>query len=83
VRRPTSVGFREPKILDLASIAWVWFAALLVGTVSGFIHTDRGSGAETWTQWIIPIGAIVLAVRFTEWWPDEYQRRHVQTAPEG
>jgi len=56
---------------------------LLVGTVSGFIHTDRESGAETWTQWIIPIGAIVLAVKFTEWWPDEYQRRHVQTAPEG
>jgi hypothetical protein len=65
------------------TIAWVWFAALLVGTVSGFIHTDRGSGAETWTQWIIPIGAIVLAIKFTEWWPDEYQRRHALSAPEG
>ena len=59
-----------------STIAWVWFFALLVGTATSFIPTDLGSTAETWTQWIIPVGAIVLAVKFTEWWPAEYQRRH-------
>jgi hypothetical protein len=63
------------------TIAWVWFLALLVGTASGFIRTHVGSDAETWTQWIIPIGAIVVAIKFTEWWPDEYQRRHPTEAP--
>lgn len=64
------------------TIAWVWFFALLIGTATAFIRTDPHSSAETWTQWIIPIGAIVIAIKFTEWWPDEYQRRHPVEVPD-
>jgi hypothetical protein len=64
------------------TIAWAWFFALLIGTATGFIRTRSGSDAETWTQWIIPIALIVIAVKFTEWWPDEYQRRHPSGADE-
>jgi hypothetical protein len=58
------------------TIAWVWFAALLVGAASSAVPTDHGSTAEAITQWGVPIVAVVLAIKFSAWWPDEYQRRH-------
>ena len=58
------------------TIAWAWFAALAVGAVSSLVPTDHDTTAEAITQWAVPIGAVVAAIKFTAWWPDEYDRRH-------
>jgi len=42
------------------------------------VATDRAirpGTNEVWWNWIIPIGAFVVAVKFTTWYPD-YLRGH-------
>jgi hypothetical protein len=52
-------------------ITAVWAAALVANFIVGYI----GDGPlhqpnNIWTNWIIPIGLIVLAIKFTGWYPD-------------
>jgi hypothetical protein len=60
-------------------ITGVWTAVLIVIAIVGYI----GDGPlhqpdNVWTNWIIQIGLIILAVRFTEWYPDYATERHEQ-----
>jgi hypothetical protein len=57
-------------------ITFAWVLAFVVQAVCGWIADgpmDEPNNA--WVGWIIPIAAIVLAVRFTEWYPDVVRAR--------
>jgi hypothetical protein len=62
---------REPKILDLASIGWFVIIEVVAYTSSA---SDLGHYAQPASSAALTL--IVLAVKFTDWWPDEYRRRH-------
>ncbi|GAA4985813.1 hypothetical protein [Kitasatospora paranensis] len=54
----------------------VWGLAFLVAAVAGLygdlvLHDPN----ELWTGWVIQIGAIILALRFTDWYPDVVRAR--------
>jgi hypothetical protein len=52
-------------------ITAVWTGAFLVSAISGFIgDAILDDSNNMWTGWIIQIGAIIVAIRFTEWYPD-------------
>jgi len=52
-------------------ITWVWVAAFAVMAASGLVADGPlNDPGNVWLGWVIPIGAIVLAVRFTDWYPD-------------
>lgn len=53
------------------TITWVWTAAFVIMAIAGWI----GDGPldepnNVWTGWVIQIGAIIAAVKFTAWYPD-------------
>jgi uncharacterized membrane protein len=52
----------------------VWGAVFVAIAVLGVlaIHTD---GSSDWLNWVIPVALLVLAVRFTERYPDRYTAR--------
>ncbi|MEU6486723.1 hypothetical protein [Streptomyces sp. NPDC046887] len=56
----------------------VWAAVFLVTAVLGLIalHT---SGLGDWFNWVIPIILLVLAIKFTKWYP-EYVRGQARSA---
>lgn len=57
-------------------ITGVWAAAFLVAAISGFIgDTVLDDDNNIWTGWIIQIGAMVLAAKFTDWYPDHVRAR--------
>jgi hypothetical protein len=52
-------------------ISAVWASAFVLIAIVGYI----GDGPlhqpnNLWTAWILPIGALVLAIKFTGWYPD-------------
>jgi hypothetical protein len=52
-------------------VTWVWTAAFTLTAIAGFI----GDGPlhepdNVWTNWLVQIGLLILALRFTEWYPD-------------
>lgn len=52
-------------------ITWAWVAAFAVMAISGYIADGPLDDPDNiWLNWVIPIGALVLAVRFTSWYPD-------------
>jgi hypothetical protein len=52
-------------------ITWFWTGAFLVGAISGFIgDVVIDDSNNLWTGWIIQVGAIIVAIQFTEWYPD-------------
>lgn len=52
-------------------ISGVWALAFTVSAISGAIGAGMlGDADNFWTAWIVPIGAIVFAVSFTEFYPD-------------
>ncbi|WP_406369172.1 hypothetical protein OG788_04350 [Streptomyces sp. NBC_00647] len=53
----------------------VWSAVFVVIAVLGVVavHTE---GSSDWLNWVIPVALLVIAVRFTERYPDEYSARH-------
>jgi hypothetical protein len=53
------------------AISAVWAAAFTVSAISGALGgiVLHGS-ADFWTGWILPIGAMLFAVEFTEFYPD-------------
>ncbi|MCB1006471.1 MAG: hypothetical protein R2699_16500 [Acidimicrobiales bacterium] len=76
-------------------ITWVWIAAvaaMFVGAIvvallqSGDIVTDPQTqkSIESWANWGVTIVALVVAMKFTGWYPDAYkerqQRLHGQAA---
>ncbi|MFD0268681.1 hypothetical protein ACFVGY_19245 [Streptomyces sp. NPDC127106] len=57
-------------------ITGVWGLAFLVAGLSGLIgDLILRSPDNMWTNWIIPILAIVAALRFTAWYPDVVRAR--------
>lgn len=51
-------------------ITWAWTAAFVVTAIAGWI----GDGPldqpnNLWTGWVIQIGAMIAAIKFTEWYP--------------
>lgn len=57
-------------------LTWVWTGAFALIAVVGYI----GDGPlhqldNVWTNWIIQIGAIILALKFTAWYPDHASAR--------
>ncbi|MGW7369071.1 hypothetical protein ACWGI8_38030 [Streptomyces sp. NPDC054841] len=63
-------------------ITGVWGLAFLVAAIAG-AYGDivlRNSG-NIWTGWIIQIGAIIVALRFTDWYPDVVRERAAGGAP--
>jgi hypothetical protein len=52
-------------------ITWFWTGAFFVGAVSGFIgDVVIDNSNNLWTGWIIQVGAIIVAIQFTQWYPD-------------
>lgn len=52
-------------------ISAVWALAFTVSAISGVIGgAVLGDSDNFWTAWIVPIGAIIFAVSFTEFYPD-------------
>ncbi|GGM19088.1 hypothetical protein [Nakamurella endophytica] len=70
-----SPGFRRAT----AVIAWVWTAAFVVMFASSLLSIAQ-PGWSTWTDWVVPIGALVLAMKFTGWYP-EYLGRQAAAEP--
>ncbi|MFJ9642867.1 hypothetical protein [Streptomyces sp. NPDC101206] len=62
-------------------ITGVWGLAFLVSGLAGlFGDLVLRSPDNMWTQWIIPILAIVAALRFTAWYPDVVRARAAREA---
>ncbi len=48
----------------------VWLGAFLLTAIVGFVGDGPlGEPDNLWTNWLIQIAALVLAARFTEWYP--------------
>ncbi len=61
-------------------ISWAWFAAMVVmGVSSAFTRSSPSN--DLWLDWIIPIGAVVAAIKFTQWYPDHLKAQQPQVAP--
>ncbi|MEO3758886.1 hypothetical protein ABGB19_11450 [Mycobacterium sp. B14F4] len=53
------------------AISGAWAGAFVVSAVAGAIGDAMlGDNDNFWTAWIIPIGAVVFAASFTEFYPD-------------
>ncbi|AZS83037.1 hypothetical protein ELQ87_01055 [Streptomyces griseoviridis] len=52
----------------------MWSAVFVVTAVLGLVAVHAGSGSD-WLNWVIPIALLVIAVRFTERYPDRYVAR--------
>ncbi len=56
-----------------------WTGAFLVGAISGFVgDVFLDNSNNLWTGWIIQTGAIIVAIQFTEWYPDYGQARALE-----
>jgi hypothetical protein len=65
-------------------ITGVWSAAFLLTAIVGYL----GDGplhqpGNLWTDWIIPIGLVVLALKFTGWYPDHATGDSSADPPQG
>ncbi|TLQ42254.1 hypothetical protein [Streptomyces marianii] len=57
-------------------ITAVWGLAFLVAAVAGLIgDLVLRQPDNVWTNWVIQIGAIIVALRFTEWYPPVVRER--------
>ena len=52
------------------AISGVWAAAFAFSAIVGALSITVVPGAEFWTDWILPIGAVLFAIQFTERYPD-------------
>ena len=51
-------------------VTWVWTAAFLITAAIGFIGDGPLDQPDNmWTNWVVQIGALIFALRFTEWYP--------------
>lgn len=52
-------------------VTWVWAGAFAVTAFAGFLGDGPLKQPDNlWTNWIVQIAALILALRFTEWYPD-------------
>ena len=61
----------SPQFLHINyTITWVWTGAFLVTAIVGFLGDGPLDQPDNlWTNWIVQIAALILALRFTEWYP--------------
>lgn len=64
------------------AISTAWAAAFTFSAVVGAISAVTGASAEFWTSWILPIGAILFAVEFTEFYPDYATAKFMEATSE-
>jgi hypothetical protein len=51
-------------------VTWVWAGAFLLTAAVGFLGDGPLDQPDnTWTNWVVQIAALILALRFTEWYP--------------
>ncbi|MFF3615070.1 hypothetical protein [Streptomyces sp. NPDC002580] len=65
-----SPAFRHINRVLTAVWGVVFVAIAVLGLLA--IHTD---GSSDWLNWVLPVALLVLAVRFTERYPDRYTAR--------
>jgi len=57
-------------------ITWAWAIAFVIGAASGFYGDQVLDNSDNlWTGWVIQTAAIILAIQFTQWYPDRAQAR--------
>ncbi|HTZ87244.1 MAG TPA: hypothetical protein VMB05_11315 [Solirubrobacteraceae bacterium] len=53
------------------TVTWVWIGAFAITALVGFLGDGPLDDPDNiWTNWIVQIAALILALRFTEWYPD-------------
>ncbi|MDI9883626.1 hypothetical protein QMZ92_04220 [Streptomyces sp. HNM0645] len=68
----TTRGFMHTNYVITA----VWGLAFLVAAVAGLIgDLVLRQPDNIWTNWVVQIGAIIVALRFTEWYPPVVRER--------
>jgi hypothetical protein len=82
VRRPFTVEYAHetiaPELWDTPRfmrlnyrVTWVWTGAFVLTALVGFLGDGPLDQPDNvWTNWIVQIAALILALRFTEWYPD-------------
>lgn len=55
-------------------ISWAWFAAFVVMAGSSAL-TVAEPDQELWFNWVIPIGALIVAFKFTKAYPDHLKQQ--------
>ena len=63
-------------------ISWVWFAAMVVMAASSAVARSYPE-SEMWFNWIIPIGALIAALKFTGAYPAYLKKQNTQPAVAG
>jgi SNF family Na+-dependent transporter len=52
-------------------VTWAWTGAFAITAIAGYIGDGPlGEPDNVWTNWLIQIALLILALRFTEWYPD-------------
>ncbi len=52
-------------------VTWAWVGAFALTAFVGFLGDGPLKQPDNlWTNWIVQIAALILALRFTEWYPD-------------
>jgi hypothetical protein len=81
VRRPFTLPYAreeaDPEDWDSAAftrvsyvLAWVWGAAFVIIAIVGFIGDGPLDQPDNlWTNWIVQVATLILALTFTEWYP--------------
>ena len=90
VRRPFTLQYAKedtpeeqwdsPVFLSINyAITWVWAAAFMVSALAGaFGNLVLENNGNLWTGWIIQVGAMMVAVQFTQWYPDHATATYLQ-----
>jgi hypothetical protein len=64
--------WQTPRFMRLNyRVTWVWTGAFVLTSLVGFLGDGPLDQPDNvWTNWIVQIAALILALRFTEWYPD-------------
>ena len=63
-------------------ISWVWFVSMVVMAASSAVARSYPE-SEMWFNWIIPIGALIGAIKFTGAYPAHLKKKNAQPAVAG
>lgn len=65
-------------------LSFVWAAVFLITAVVGYIGDGPLNQPDNvWTNWIVQIALMVLAIKFTEWYPDYATAEAGHPSPSG